>query len=75
MLNLSMRSLLQQLAQQIEEGETPALDGLHQANAEARWEANLTDDQRQGPAQWRQSEATRPAVDPKAAAQNYVQGE
>jgi hypothetical protein len=63
MLNLSMRSLLQQLAQQIEQGGTPALEGLTQADAEAQWEANLTDQQRQGLAEWRQSEATRPAVD------------
>jgi hypothetical protein len=63
MLNLSMRSLLQQLAQQIEQGGTPALEGLTQADAEAQWESNLTDQQRQGLAEWRQSEATRPAVD------------
>jgi hypothetical protein len=63
MLNLSMRSLLQPLAKQIEEGGKPALEGLTPADAEAQWEANLTDEQRQGLSEWRQSEATRPAVD------------
>jgi hypothetical protein len=63
MLNLSMRPLLLELAQQIEEGGTPALEGLTAADAEAQWEANLTDEQRQGLSEWRQSEATRPAVD------------
>jgi hypothetical protein len=63
MLNLSMRPLLRELAQQVEAGGTPALEGLTAADAEAQWEANLTDQQRQGLSEWRQSEATRPAVD------------
>jgi hypothetical protein len=63
MLNLSMRPLLQQLAQQIEAGGTPALEGLTPADAEAQWEANLSDEQRQQVATYQQYEATKPAVD------------
>ena len=63
MLNLSMRPLLRQLAGQIEEGGTPELGGLTATDAEAKWESNLTDEQRQQVAAYRQYEATRPAVD------------
>jgi len=63
MLNLSMRPLLRQLAGQIEEGGTPQLEGLTAADAEAKSESNLTDEQRQQVAVYRQYEATRPAVD------------
>jgi len=74
MLNLSMRPLLRQLASQIEDGGTPELEGLTSADAEAQWEANLTDQQRQQVSAYQQYQATRPAVDPNAAAQNYVSG-
>jgi hypothetical protein len=74
MLNLSMRPLLRQLAQQIEEGGTPAIEGLTPADAEAQWEANLSDEQRQQVSAYQQYEATKPAVDPNAAAQNYTTG-
>jgi hypothetical protein len=63
MLNLSMGPLLRQLAGQIEEGGTPELSGLTAADAEAQWESNLTGEQRQQVAVYRQYEATRPAVD------------
>ena len=74
MLNLSMRPLLRQLASQIEEGGTPELERLTAADAEAQWEANLTDQQRQQVTAYQQYQATRPAVDPNAAAQNFVSG-
>ena len=67
MLNLTAKPLLQQLAQQIEQGEVASLDGSG-GSEEARWEANLTADQRQQVSEWRQYQATRPAVDPRAAA-------
>src|SRR5437868_10099908 len=57
MLNLSAGGLLRQLAQQIEEGGTPQLDGLSNADAEAQWEANLTDEQRQQVSAYQQDEA------------------
>ena len=74
MLNLTMRSTLRQLAEQIEKGGSPDLGGLTDADAEAQWEANLTDQQRQQVADYRQYEATKPAVDPDAATQNYASG-
>jgi hypothetical protein len=74
MLNLALRPTLRQLASQIEEGVTPQLDGLSDAEAEAQWEANLTDEQRQQVSAYQQYQATKPAVDPNAAAQNYASG-
>ncbi|HZU52066.1 MAG TPA: hypothetical protein VE968_09355 [Sphingomicrobium sp.] len=72
MLNLSFKPLLQQVAAQIEQGQAARIDGLSEADAEAQWEANLTEEQRDDVARWRQSEATQPAVDPDAAARNYM---
>lgn len=72
MLNLSFKPVLQQLAGQIERGEIARLDGVSSSEAEAQWEANLSEDERSDIAKWRQYEATQPAVDPDAAAQNYL---
>ena len=74
MLNITFKPVLQQLATQIEQGETANLQGLSEGEAEAQWESNLSDEQRQEVAQWRQYDATRPATDPNAAAQNYLGG-
>jgi hypothetical protein len=65
MLNLSARSLLRQLAQQIEEGRAAgdAFQGWSPGDAQAQWESNLSDEQREQVAEWRQYEATQPAVD------------
>jgi hypothetical protein len=65
MLNLAMRPVLQQLAQQIEEGGAAgdALQGWSPADAEAKWEAQLTPEQRQAVAAGQQYDATRPALD------------
>jgi len=71
MLNLSAKPVLKQLADQIEEGETADL-GLTAGEAQAQWESNLSEEQRQQVAQWRQYEATRPAVDPNADAQQHA---
>jgi hypothetical protein len=72
MLNLSFKPLLQQVASQIEHGEVAQLKEVSPAEAQARWEANLSEEERGGLAQWRQYQATQPAVDPDAAAQNYT---
>lgn len=68
MLNLAARPVLQQLASQIEQG-TPADLGLTAGEAQAQWEAQLNDEQRAQVSAWRQYDATRPSVDPSAAAQ------
>jgi hypothetical protein len=74
MLNLAMRSTLRQLAEQIEQSARPDLGGLNAAEAQAQWEANLSDEQREQVANYRQYEATKPAVDPDVTAQNYASG-
>ena len=65
MLNLAMRPLLQQLATQIESGQSArsALAEWSPGDAEARWEAQLTPEQRGQVAQCQQYQATRPALD------------
>jgi hypothetical protein len=68
MLNLTARPLLQQLAQQIEQGESASLDGITAGEAQARWESNLTDERREQYSEWQQYQATRPSVDPSTAA-------
>jgi hypothetical protein len=68
MLNLTAKPLLQQLAQQIEQGEAASLDGSPQGETEAQWESNLTAEQREQVSAWQQYQATRPAVDPNANA-------
>ena len=75
MLNLTFKPVLQQLAAQIEQGESARIHGLSEGENEAQWESNLSDEQRQEVAQWRQYDATRPATDPNAAAQNYLGSE
>lgn len=67
MLNLTARPLLQQLAQQIEQGEAASFDGTTEGETQAQWESNLTSDQREQVSQWQQYQATRPSVDPSAA--------
>ena len=65
MLTLAMRPLLQQLATQIESGQSArsALAEWSPGDAEARWEAQLTPEERGQVAQWQQYQATRPALD------------
>jgi hypothetical protein len=69
MLNLTARPLLRQVADQIEQG-APADLGLTPGEMQAQWEANLSEEQRAEVAEWRQYDATRPAVDPAAAARS-----
>ena len=73
MLNLTAKPLLKQLADQIEQGESADL-GMTEGEAEARWESNLSDEDRQRVAEWRQYDATRPAVDPNADAERHANG-
>lgn len=72
-LNLSFRPVLRRLAEQIETGGEVDL-GLTPGEAQAQWEANLSDDERRQVADWRQYDATRPAVDPAADAQRQASG-
>lgn len=74
MLNLTFRSVLQQLATQIEQGQEASFEGLSPSDAEAQWESNLTADQREQVSQYHQYEATRPATDPDADAAKYSSG-
>jgi len=74
MLNLAARPLLQQVASQVEQGELTAFNGMTEGEAEAQWENSLSDEQRQQLSEYRQYDATRPAVDPNADAQNYMSG-
>jgi len=74
MLNLTFKPVLQQLSTQIEQGQAASFDGLSEGEAEARWESNLTAEQRDEVSQYQQYEATRPAVDPDADARRYESG-
>ena len=74
MFNLTLKPLLKQLAAQIEAGQPAGITALAESEAEARWEANLSDEQRSQLAQWRQYDATRPATDPDADANRYLDG-
>lgn len=74
MLNLSCKPLLKQLASQIEQGQSARVEGMSEGEAEAQWENNLSTDERNQIAEWRQYDATRPAVDPDDDAQNYTAG-
>lgn len=74
MLNLTFKPVLQQLATQIEQGQSAEIEPMGEGEAEARWESNLSDEQRNQLAEWRQYDATRAATDPDAAAQKYLSG-
>ena len=74
MLNLAAKPVLKQLALQIEQGEASPFAAMIEGEAEAQWENNLTDEQKNDMAEWRQYDATRPAVDPNADAQKYISG-
>jgi hypothetical protein len=69
MLNLTFKPVLRQLAEQIEQGQATSLGPMSEGEAEAQWEANLSDEERQQMAAWRQYDATRPSVDPSSEAE------
>lgn len=70
MLNLSARTLLAQLAGEIERGEMSDL--TQGPTSQAEWEGQLPPEQREQVQEWRQYDATRPTTDPNAAAQQYL---
>jgi len=74
MLNLTFRPVLQQLAAQIEQGQTASFEGVSPSDAEAQWESNLSAEQREQVSQYQQYEAARPMTDPDADAERYATG-
>jgi hypothetical protein len=73
MLNLAARPLLAEIGQEIDRGEMARFTGpTSEGEAEAQWESNLSDEQRNNVEAWREYDATRPTSDPDAAAANYM---
>jgi hypothetical protein len=73
MLNLAARPLLAEIAQEIERGEMAKFTGpTSEGEAEAQWEQNLGEEQRNNVQEWRQYDATRPTSDPDTAAETYM---
>lgn len=71
LLNLAAGPLLTEMAEEIDQGEMARFTGPTSAGeAQAQWEQNLSDEQRNNVEAWREYDATRPAVDPDAAAVN-----
>jgi hypothetical protein len=68
MLNLTFKPVLQQLATQIEQGQTASFEGVSASDAEAQWESSLSAEQREQVSEYQQYEAARPMVDPDADA-------
>lgn len=73
MLNLTMRPVLQKLAESIEKGDALG-DPMQGFQSEADWESSLPPDQQKKVQDWRQYEASKPTVDPNADAQRYMNG-
>lgn len=71
MFNLTFKPVLKQLAAQIEQGQRATI-GMTEGEAQAQWEANLSDEQRDAVANWRQRDATRPSTNPDADADRYL---
>jgi len=72
MLNLlTVRPLLKQWAQQIENGEQATVPGYQ---SRADWESSLPPDQQKQVQDYRQYEAAAPTMDPNADAQRYAGG-
>jgi hypothetical protein len=74
MLNLSAKPVLQQLAGQIEQGQAASFGDMG-PDPEEQWESNLSSEQREEVSGWQQYQATQPAVDPDADAQNATANE
>jgi hypothetical protein len=73
MLNIAARSLLKQVADEIEQGQIAEIvPPMTEADAESQWEQNLSDEQRNDVQDWRQYDATRPTTDPDEDAANYM---
>ena len=75
MLNLAARPVLAEVAKEIDAGEIARFTGPTSAGeAQAQWEQNLSDEQRNDVEAWREYDATRPTTDPDAAAANVSAG-
>ena len=73
MLNLAARPVLAEVAQEIDRGEIARFNGPTSAGeAQAQWEQNLSDEQRNDVEAWREYDATRPTTDPDGAATNVA---
>jgi hypothetical protein len=71
LLNLAARPVLAEMTQEIDRGEMARFTGpTTEGEAEAQWEQNLSEDQRNNVEAWREYDATRPTTDPDAAAVN-----
>jgi hypothetical protein len=73
MLNLTLRPVLQQLAQQIESGAAVG-DPMNGFETRADYEASLPPDRQKQIQEWRQYDASRPMTDPDADAKRYMNG-
>ena len=71
--NLTIRPLLRQFAEQVEQGGALG-DPMQSFQSRADWEAQLPPDQQRAVQEWRQYDATRPTVDPNDAAREYLKG-
>jgi hypothetical protein len=69
MLNLTLKPLLRQIGEQIEQGERVSDRGQGFGT-----EAQLSPEEREQAARWRQYDATRPMVDPDQAARKFLKG-
>ena len=72
--NLTIRPLLRQLAAEIEGGAAVSDPLQGGGSAQAAWEAQLAPEEQRAVQTWRQYDAARPAVDPDAAAREFMQG-
>lgn len=65
MLNLAARPVLAEVAKEIDRGEIAKFTGPSSAGeAQAQWEQNLSDEQRNNVEAWREYDASRPTSDP-----------
>jgi hypothetical protein len=73
MLNLTMRPVLQKLAEDIEKGEAPG-NPMQGFQSEAEWESSLPPEKQKQLQEWRQYDASQPTMDPNADAQRFMRG-
>lgn len=74
LLNLAAKPTLEQLAEQIDRNGEAAFGGIEPSDAATEWQNGLSDEQRNAMQEWQQYDATRPAVDPDAEAENVSAG-
>jgi hypothetical protein len=71
LFNLTIRPVLHQFAEQVEQGGTLG-DPMQGFQSQADWEAQLPPEKQREVQAWRQYDAARPTVDPNGAAKNYM---